>query len=292
MVAIPDPERKVDVEKVGGLPWYPLQSSSTWLPSSLSSTFISLDLLQLYEGLREKLPAYARPIFVRLVNKIDVTGKHSRPYLLIMHETRKSNMIWQIWYYQPLLIEESVNNLCYFQPLLSRQYDIFSHLQTEETGSSEWRLQPRTGETQILLFLANAKYNIQNVKCKNSKNSSYSTCKCKIHNTKWKMKNAKNANVTFSSSSTCNRWERAPSTCSTQSSNATNPSPRFKMFKCSNVQNGLMFTMFKMISSSLTWSTLEIHFFEKITSRTNELTSWYCLLQEQYNNIINGNMRF
>ena len=24
MVAIPDPERKVDVEKVGGLPWYPL----------------------------------------------------------------------------------------------------------------------------------------------------------------------------------------------------------------------------------------------------------------------------
>ena len=291
MVAIPDPERKVDVEKVGGLPWYPLQSSSTWLPSSLSSPFISLDLLQLYEGLREKLPAYARPIFVRLVNKIDVTGKHSRPYLLIMHETRESNMI-QIWYYQPLLIEESVDNLCYFQPLLSRQYDIFSHLQTEETGSSEWRLQPRTGETQILLFLANAKYNIQNVKCKNSKNSSYSTCKCKIHNTKWKMKNAKNANVTFSSSSTCNRWERAPSTCSTQSSNATNPSPRFKMFKCSNVQNGQMFTMFKMISSSLTWSTLEIHFFEKITSRTKELTSWYCLLQEQYNNIINGNMRF
>ena len=169
MVAIPDPERKVDVEKVGGLPWYPLQSSSTWLPSSLSSPFISLDLLQLYEGLREKLPAYARPIFVRLVNKIDVTGKHSRPYLLIMHETRESNMIWQIWYYQPLLIEKSVNNLCYFQPLLSRQYDIFSHLQTEETGSSEWRLQPRTGETQILLFLANAKYNIQNVKCKNSK---------------------------------------------------------------------------------------------------------------------------
>jgi len=45
MVAIPDPERKVDVEK-------------------------------LYEGLREKLPAYARPIFVRLVNKIDVTATY------------------------------------------------------------------------------------------------------------------------------------------------------------------------------------------------------------------------
>merc|ERR1712158_109775 len=45
MVAIPDPDRKVDVEK-------------------------------LYEGLREKLPAYARPIFVRLVNKIDVTATY------------------------------------------------------------------------------------------------------------------------------------------------------------------------------------------------------------------------
>merc|ERR1712226_69221 len=45
MVAIPDPERKVNVEK-------------------------------LYEGLREKLPAYARPIFVRLVNKIDVTATY------------------------------------------------------------------------------------------------------------------------------------------------------------------------------------------------------------------------
>ena len=138
------------------------------------------------------------------------------------------------------------------------------------------------------------------------------SCKCKIQHTKCKMQKLKKnlhirlANAKsiiqnekwqkckcyFSSSSTCNRWERAPSTCSTQSSNATNPSPRFKMFKCSNVQNGLMFTMFKMISSSLTWSTLEIHFFEKITSRTDELTSWYCLLQEQYNNIINGNMRF
>merc|ERR1719211_310749 len=45
MVAIPDPERKVEVEK-------------------------------LYEGLIEKLPAYARPIFVRLVNKIDVTATY------------------------------------------------------------------------------------------------------------------------------------------------------------------------------------------------------------------------
>jgi len=45
MVAIPDPERKVEVDK-------------------------------LYEGLEGKLPAYARPLFVRLVDKIDVTATY------------------------------------------------------------------------------------------------------------------------------------------------------------------------------------------------------------------------
>ena len=70
------------------------------------------------------------------------------------------------------------------------------------------------------------------------------------------MKNAKNADVTFSSSSTCNRWERAPSTCSTQSSNATNPSPRFKMFKCSNVQNVQMFKILKCSQCSKCYQVL------------------------------------
>ena len=43
----------------------------------LGLTYKLIGWLQLYEGLIEKLPAYARPIFVRLVNKIDVTGKHN-----------------------------------------------------------------------------------------------------------------------------------------------------------------------------------------------------------------------
>ena len=42
----------------------------------LGLTYKLIGWLQLYEGLIEKLPAYARPIFVRLVNKIDVTGEH------------------------------------------------------------------------------------------------------------------------------------------------------------------------------------------------------------------------
>jgi solute carrier family 27 fatty acid transporter 1/4 len=46
MVAIPDPERRVEVDT-------------------------------LYAGLESKLPAYARPIFVRLVERIDVTGQCS-----------------------------------------------------------------------------------------------------------------------------------------------------------------------------------------------------------------------
>jgi len=45
MVAIPDPERKVEVDK-------------------------------LYEGLEKMLPVYARPIFIRLVDKIDVTATY------------------------------------------------------------------------------------------------------------------------------------------------------------------------------------------------------------------------
>ena len=74
----------------GGSAHFSLQTNTHFIIIYISP-LISLDLLQLYEGLREKLPAYARPIFVRLVNKIDVTGKHSRPDLLIMHETRGSN---------------------------------------------------------------------------------------------------------------------------------------------------------------------------------------------------------
>ena len=34
----------------------------------------TVDLPQLYEGLADHLPGYARPIFVRLVDKIDSTG--------------------------------------------------------------------------------------------------------------------------------------------------------------------------------------------------------------------------
>ena len=44
MAAIPDPERRVDLTK-------------------------------LYAGMVDKLPSYARPIFLRFVEEIDVTGK-------------------------------------------------------------------------------------------------------------------------------------------------------------------------------------------------------------------------
>ena len=45
MAAIPDPERRVDLTK-------------------------------LYAGMVDKLPSYARPIFLRFVEEIDVTGLH------------------------------------------------------------------------------------------------------------------------------------------------------------------------------------------------------------------------
>ena len=46
MAAIPDPERKVHMAKM-------------------------------YVGMTEKLPAYARPIFLRVVDEIDLTGNDS-----------------------------------------------------------------------------------------------------------------------------------------------------------------------------------------------------------------------
>ena len=34
----------------------------------------TLDLKQLYRDLQKSLPAYARPVFIRALNKVDVTG--------------------------------------------------------------------------------------------------------------------------------------------------------------------------------------------------------------------------
>ena len=81
-------------------PSTPPSSSSPSSPPPPSSSS-----LQLYEGLREKLPAYARPIFVRLVNKIDVTGKHPTVSNLCCMKIAHN-----VKYYQPLL-----HNIKYFQ---------------------------------------------------------------------------------------------------------------------------------------------------------------------------------
>ena len=35
----------------------------------------TLDLKQLYADLQKSLPAYARPIFIRVLDKVDVTGQ-------------------------------------------------------------------------------------------------------------------------------------------------------------------------------------------------------------------------
>ena len=148
------------------------------MPSSLSSPFISLDLLQLYEGLREKLPAYARPIFVRLVNKIDVTGKHSRPYLLIMHETRGSNDMTNM-----ILSATCDKGNKYFQPLTNWRNGIFRvkastlnwwELKVVNNVAFSWsptcKCKIQNAKTQMLLFhyipRPSANYKMQNEKCK------------------------------------------------------------------------------------------------------------------------------
>ena len=73
-------------------------------------------MFQLYEGLREKLPAYARPIFVRLVNKIDVTGKHNTVITLYRMKIGDQGKIVHnnIKYFSHLLI------INYFQPFVNK----------------------------------------------------------------------------------------------------------------------------------------------------------------------------
>jgi hypothetical protein len=67
MAAIPDPERKVDVAKM-------------------------------YVGMSEKLPAYARPIFLRFVDEIDLTGK-DQVFIL-------NDMIPTFFLHSHILVEE------------------------------------------------------------------------------------------------------------------------------------------------------------------------------------------
>ena len=42
----------------------------------------SLDLVKLHQGLSSRLPSYARPLFVRCVQQLDLTGKELKPYSL------------------------------------------------------------------------------------------------------------------------------------------------------------------------------------------------------------------
>ena len=41
----------------------------------------SLNLTKLAEGLKMTLPAYARPLFIRIVRKVDLTGKQELQFL-------------------------------------------------------------------------------------------------------------------------------------------------------------------------------------------------------------------
>ena len=36
---------------------------------------LSVDFRKLYDGVKQKLPSYARPYFVRIVSETDMTGK-------------------------------------------------------------------------------------------------------------------------------------------------------------------------------------------------------------------------
>ena len=85
MAAIPDPERKVDVA-------------------------------QMYVGMSEKLPAYARPIFLRFVDEIDLTGK----------------------------------DLVFILNDIITTFSLHSHIQVEEERFAERRIQPGDSARQAV----------------------------------------------------------------------------------------------------------------------------------------------
>jgi solute carrier family 27 fatty acid transporter 1/4 len=41
----------------------------------------SLNLAKLADGLKKALPLYARPLFIRIVRKVDMTGEHELQFL-------------------------------------------------------------------------------------------------------------------------------------------------------------------------------------------------------------------
>lgn len=43
----------------------------------------SLNLATLAEGLKKALPSYARPLFIRIVRKVDMTGKQELQFLWV-----------------------------------------------------------------------------------------------------------------------------------------------------------------------------------------------------------------
>jgi hypothetical protein len=43
----------------------------------------SLNLATLAEGLKKALPSYARPLFIRIVRRVDMTGKQELQFLWV-----------------------------------------------------------------------------------------------------------------------------------------------------------------------------------------------------------------
>merc|ERR1712059_68882 len=74
-----------------------------------------LDMEALYQGLVEKLPAYARPMFVRIVSRIDLTGTYKLKKRDLQSDGYNPETISD-----PLLMMD-IKNLTY-NPLTTEQY--------------------------------------------------------------------------------------------------------------------------------------------------------------------------
>ena len=85
---------------------------------------LNIDFVKLHAGIKEKLPSYARPYFVRIVTETDMTGKMSiRSFdvfvnivKIIFLKQMVSQLLNRLYFYRDLQIEEKESAKGRIQP--------------------------------------------------------------------------------------------------------------------------------------------------------------------------------
>lgn len=56
----------------------------------------SINLNKLTDGIKKALPSYARPMFLRILNEVEMTGKYFYCYIVHCKSFKRFNTIWAL----------------------------------------------------------------------------------------------------------------------------------------------------------------------------------------------------